>query len=192
MMRCTQCQDLMDDYIRGSLTDSLNKKMADHIADCNYCTKEFESLKSLTSLLKQEPEMTVSEYELADFLPGVWQKIEGERKISLRNLIFKLVPALAVAMILAFIIIKPSVDITVYQAESLIEEEIYTESGYFAFINLIFANEDPVVLDLIESELYQGSYSLFRDNYDEYLENLSDEDLKHFEEELNILLITKG
>lgn len=191
-MRCTQCQDLMDDYIRGFLDDNLNKKMANHMADCNDCTRELESLKSLILLLKREPEKAVFESKLADFLPGVWKKIEGQRKISLRNLIFKLVPALAVALILAFIIIKPSVDNIFYKAESLIEEDIYTEDNYFEFINVIFADEDPEVLDLIENELYTNSYVPSEDSYIKYLETLSDEDLKLFEEKLNKLLNTKG
>lgn len=191
-MRCARCRDLMDDYIRGFLDDSMNEEMAEHINKCSECTKEFESLKSLISLLKQEPEIAVSRGELDNFLPEVWQKIEGERRISLKGLIFKLVPALAVATVLAFIFIKPSVDVANYRAENLVEDDIYTENGYYTLIDLIFADEDPQVLNLIETELYQGSYSPIGDDYDEYLENLSDEDLKHFEEELNKLLITKG
>ena len=120
-MRCVQCRDLIDDYIRGFLDDNLNKKMANHIADCNDCAREFESLKSLISLLEREPEMAVSESKLSDFLPGVWQKIEGQKKISLRNLIFKLVPAMAIALILAFIITKPSVDNVFHKAGNLVE-----------------------------------------------------------------------
>ncbi|OQX91839.1 MAG: hypothetical protein B6D58_06085 [candidate division Zixibacteria bacterium 4484_95] len=191
-MRCSRCRDLMDDYIRGFLDDNLNEEMAGHIAKCNDCVKEFESLKGLISFLKQEPKTAVSRGELDDFLPGVWQKIESERRFSLQGLVFKLVPALIVATVLAFIFIKPSIDVANYRVESIVEKDIYTENSYYMLIDLIFADEDPELLNLIENELYQGFYSFFGNDYDEYIENLSDEDLERFEEKLNKLLITKG
>jgi len=191
-MKCTKCKDLLDDYIRGWLDQQLTGEITDHLAICDSCAADYESHKSLLSVLESEPVLVIEKEELVDFVPGVWQKIEKQKRIPVTGWLFKLVPSLMVAAMLSFFILKPPVYNTPGVVENLDEDEIYSETGYNALLSMIFSDEESEVLDLIENELYANGYIFSDESYRQYFEGLDEEGYKLLENKLNELLDTAG
>ena len=90
-------------------------------------------------------------------------------------------------MILSLIILYPKVEITNQWSEEPTENEIYTENGYYALISMVFSDEEPEELNIIENELYSDDNIYFDGDYAQYLEGLSDEELDMVEKKLNKL-----
>jgi len=191
-MKCAKCKDLLDDYIRGWLDQQLADEMADHLAVCSDCAAGYESHKSLLSVLGAEPELVIEKAELADFIPGIWEKIEKEDRIPVTGWLFKLVPALMIAVALSFFILKPPVGDTPDMVESLVEDEIYSEISYNALVDIMFSDIESEALELIENELYTNGYIFSDENYRQYFEGLDEEGFELLENKLNELLNTVG
>jgi len=208
-MRCSDCREWLDDYARHLLSPAQAEKMAAHLAECPACTDDYESLKSLLVVLQAEPEQRIDQAELADFLPNVWEKIDNGVTKSYKGWLYKLVPSLAAAAILAFIIFKPAIQtMTDYQVNrgeitdysennyyssvnlSYSDDEIYTESNYYAIIKQLLANNTTEILDTLESEL-DYEITMFSD-YQYTLDDLSDEALEYMNEKLNKLYNSEG
>ncbi len=191
-MKCAKCRDLLDDYIRGWLDQQHAREMADHLAVCSDCAAGYESHKSLLSVLGAEPELVIEKAELADFVPGIWEKIEKENRIPLTGWLFKIVPALMIAGALSFFILKPPVDDIPDMVESLVEDEIYSEASYNTLVYIMFSDVEPEALELIENELYANGYIFSDEGYRQYFEELDEEAYKLLENKLNELLDTAG
>ncbi|MCD6161116.1 MAG: zf-HC2 domain-containing protein [candidate division Zixibacteria bacterium] len=190
-MKCSKCRDLLDDYIRGWLDISRAKEIDNHLAVCRECAAEYESHKDLLSILESEPELVIESSELADFVPGIWQKIEKNRKIPLSGWLFKLVPSLATALLLSFFILKPPVDISINWGSYQEDTETYSDSDYFTLLGSLLSEKDVETLALFENELYFEN-QLYSNNYLSYFELLSDEELELFENKLSKLFNDAG
>jgi hypothetical protein len=202
-MKCTEFHDRLDDYIRGLLSPDMADQVSAHLDKCPACAEEYRSHKSLLTLLESEPEMRIDSNELADFLPGVWNKIENTRRKPSKGWLYKLVPALAAAALLAFIMLKPTIETPVQIADTGEQEitidtdyydelgykytdtDIYSESNYESLISLLFADYSSETLESIESELSYET-SMFSD-YGYSLDNLSNETIELMDEKLNEL-----
>ena len=191
-MNCSKYRNFMDDYMRGLLDQSLCAQIEDHLTVCSSCNAEYESHKSLLAFLEKEPASTIEKDKLADFLPGVWEKIGKQSPRNIKNLIWKLAPTLVTAVILAFLILKPPVNVVPESGNNQYEESLYSESGYYNLISVIFEDEDLEMFDAIESELYSENY-LYEDNYYWFnIEGLNDEEYNLLEEKLDELINAAG
>ncbi|MCP4582350.1 MAG: hypothetical protein GY839_12110 [candidate division Zixibacteria bacterium] len=203
-MRCSEIHDRLDDHIRDLLSPDVADKVTAHLADCPACAEEYESHKRLLTLLEAEPDLSNDKAELADFLPGVWDKIENGRTKSYKGWLYKLAPSLAAAALLAFIIFKPAIETTpvqivdagkqeIYVDSSYYDQsdylytddEIYSESNYQTLIGLLFSDYGAETIESYESELDYES-TMFSD-YGYSLDDLSDETLELMDERLNEL-----
>ena len=208
-MRCSECRDRLDDYARNLLSPGQAGKMAAHLAECSTCTEEYDSLKSLLVFLRSEPEQRIDQAELADFLPDVWEKIEKGKASHWKGWLYKFVTPIAAAIILALVVFRPAIrTMTDYHLNTgettnyvetdyyspanypYSDDEVYTESNYYAIIKQLFANNAAEILDTLENELNYET-TMFSD-YGHSLDDLSDETLELMSEKLNKLYNNEG
>lgn len=190
-MKCHEFGDNLDDFVRGLLDEETAGKMRAHLETCVSCAGECELHQKLLDVLRDEPALVVSPQELADFVPGVWEKI-ALRRPSPGKRVLRYLPALAVAALLALLILKPvamnkeTPTIVVGTADdSTVMAETYQE-----LLSESFADDTPEILNMIETELYdEGSWP---QNFDEYLETLSQEGLEMLDKKLTELSASAG
>ncbi len=208
-MRCSECRDRLDDYARNKLSPDQAEKIAAHLTECATCTDEYESLKSLLTLLESEPEQQIDQAELADFLPDVWEKIESGKVSPWKGWLYKFATPIAAAILLALVVFKPAIrTMTDYQAStgdttnyiesdyypaadlSYSDDEVYSESNYYAILSLLFADKSTELIDTLESELdYE---TIMYSDYRYSLDDLNDEALNYMNEKLNKLYNNEG
>ena len=191
-MNCSKYRNFMDDYMRGLLDQSLCAQIEDHLTVCSSCNVEYESHKSLLEFLEKEPASTIEKDELADFLPGVWEKIGKQSPRNFKNLIWKFAPTLVTAVILAFLILKPPVNVIPESGNNQYAESQYSESSYYSLISELLDDDDLEAFDAIESELYSENYLYDISYYWSDIEGLSDDEYNLLEEKLDELTNTAG
>lgn len=206
-MRCQEFKDYLDDYCRGKLDQQLAKEFELHFAGCKTCAAEYQEHASLLSLMAREPELEIDPAELADFLPGVWEKIEATNKLSLTGWLKRLVPAAAAAALLIMAIFQPAINTVSLNIADLDNSDIgyslltsdyyyvdtdtiYTNDYYFDLLSSLFTDDDSETLDLAEEQL-SSDVGLFSENTFD-LSTLSDESLENLDRKLSELLNTAG
>ena len=55
-MNCSKCRELIDEYVLGSLANTLRHELEEHLASCRDCKRELEDAKALHEALKLQPE----------------------------------------------------------------------------------------------------------------------------------------
>jgi predicted anti-sigma-YlaC factor YlaD len=196
-MKCSQCAKLLDDYVRGKLTGETASEISEHIANCESCAKEYEVNQNLILFLKKEPESAIRENELADFLPGVWGKIETGKKRE-RSWIFRWAPIFATAAILAVLVfrsvsnvdnVKPRIglDSAALQNLSNVGDTVVTENDYLGIARTIFADKPLAELNAIESELTGDDGIFVEGTIIDDISIMDDASLTKLEEKLRII-----
>ena len=194
-MRCQEFNDYLDDYCRGSLGETQGREIDSHLTSCEQCTAAYLEHLQFLNLMAKEPEMVIDPAELADFLPGVWQKIDSRRKVSVRNWLFKLVPSLAAAALLAILVFQPGAKISNGYADFFSPTyfnpaSIYSDSTYYDLLGLMFSQENTEQLSIYDDEL-SNETGLFG-NSSISLDNLSDEGLEYIDNKLTELYNKAG
>jgi hypothetical protein len=190
-MKCKQCLDLLDEYARGQLAEELNGEMASHIAICDSCTIEYDAHQSLLALFESEPVPVIGQDELADFLPGVWSKME-KSKTKGRSWLYRGIPIFVTAAILAVLILRPTTNIktpigldsVALQNLSNVGDTAITESDYLGIVSSVFDAKQAEELDAIESELTTRSGFFVDGSVTDNISNLNSEDLQKLEAKL--------
>ena len=75
-MNCSKSRELIDEYVLGSLPNTLRHELEEHIASCKDCKREFEEVKALHEAMKLQPE-PVGDAE--------WEAIERKTLARLRT-----------------------------------------------------------------------------------------------------------
>jgi hypothetical protein len=176
---------MLDDYIRQDLSTAEAAAVADHIKSCPDCAAELASQKALMVILRNEPDLRVSGADLADFLPGVWQKIESRRRFSIRKRFLKFVPALVGAMIISVIFLRPLMNVSNYQTAATSDDSSSLQASYHELLDSFLGSRDSEYVDAIAAEVFSPSYTLSGDDLDYYLQQIDDEDVKIIEEKLD-------
>ena len=196
-MRCVEFKDLLDDYCRGHLDESQSGRMAEHLSLCEICAADYREHQELLSLLEHEPKLNIAPGTLDNFLPEVWASIEKQNKVRIRGWLYKLVPPLATAALLFFLMFRPSINTSSVGTDDLAylyayvgQDSVATDSTYYSLLDDVFGDEDEETLELMESVLYSDNV-LFSDSYLD-LENLSDEGLDKVNEQINELINKAG
>lgn len=183
---------MLDDFIRGKLSPADSAAVADHIKSCPDCAAETASQKALLAVLRFEPELRISGDDLADFLPGVWQKIDSRRRFSIRNRLLKFVPAVAAAVLISVVFLRPLIDISNYQAATENNDSSSLQASYHELLDSFLGSQDSEYVDAIAAEVFSPSYTLSSDDLDYYLRQIDDEDVKIIDEKLNKLIGKAG
>jgi len=55
-MNCSKSRELIDEYVLGSLVNTLRHELEEHVASCKDCKRELEEAKALHEALKLQPE----------------------------------------------------------------------------------------------------------------------------------------
>ena len=194
-MRCQEFNDYLDDYCRGSLGETQGREMDSHLASCDKCTAAYLEHLQFLNLMAKEPEMVIDPAELADFLPDVWQKIDNRRTVSVRDWLFKLVPSLAAAAILAIVVFSPGIknsngNTDIFSPTYTDPTSAYTDSTYYDLLGAMFGQENTESLSLYDDELSTQT-GLFG-NSSISLDNLSDEGLEYIDNKLTELYNKAG
>ena len=191
-MKCPAVRIMIDDFIRGKLSPADNAAVADHLKSCPDCAVELASHKALFEFLGSEPDPQISGDDLADFLPGVWQKIDSRRRFSIRKRLFKLVPAMAAAVLISVVFLRPLIDISNYQAATENNDSSSLQASYHELLDSFLGSQDSDYVDAIAAEVFSPSYTLSGDDLDYYLRQIDDEDVKIINEKLNKLIGKAG
>jgi len=191
-MKCARIRLMIDDHIKNNLSPSDAAAVDHHIRSCPECAAELASHEALLSLLHTEPDSQLSREDLADFLPGVWQKIESRRRASIRQRVFKFVPAVAAALIFSMIFLRPSLNVTDHQAGISDVDSSSLLASYNELLVTFLGSEDSEYVEAVAAEVFAPSYTLSGDDLDYYLQQIGDEDLKLIDEKLDQLLGKAG
>ncbi len=206
-MRCPDFRDHLDDYCRGKLDQDMVISMDSHIASCDSCAAEYNEHYSLISLLAKEPDPAIDPYELADFLPGVWEKIESKQRIPLTGWLKRFASAAVAVILFGLVIIRPPIyrpayTVAEYESSNLeysllssdyiypTGDTVYTEDTYSDILSNFFSDDDSDALDVYDEQLNSGG-GLFSENSID-ISTMSEESLEILDEKLQELLSNAG
>jgi hypothetical protein len=198
-MNCSQCREYLDDYVRGLLSSENHDVVSQHLKSCDECFNESESSAALLAVLAKEPVLVVDPRELADFMPGIWSKIEPVRK-PYRYWIGRLVPIFATAAVLSVLVFKPSRNYltvanqsTEYgQVGAATDSAQYNQSTYEGLLRNLLIDKNSQELDIYENELDDNSGILVNGSFETELYYLSDEGLQAIDKKLSELRGNEG
>jgi hypothetical protein len=199
-MNCLKCKEYLDDYTRGFLPQEDTEAVALHLDSCPDCHREYKSLSALFAVLEKEPDPVIDPSDLADFMPGIWSKIEPIREKASSYWVRRLVPVFSVAAILTALVFRPNVsslnvaeqssDYT--RAAALTDSIQYNQSTYQALIQSLFANDNAEELDEFENQINVNAGLLVSGSIETELNNLTDEGLKAIDKKLSEMRGSEG
>lgn len=179
-MDCKKIQAKLLEYLTGELSEAQHRSIALHLKDCPQCQKEFEELKRTVNLFDQLPNIELSFEQQHQFLLEVRSKLRRQAQTKPYPfwriwLLPRLVPALAAASILIFLItqLKPSDSKSMKLASEIFTSPNFSLSGEFV-LNYFEGNSNGTALNSALASLGQN----FIDEIEDYLINQQDiEDL---------------
>jgi len=205
-MRCAEFRDYLDDFCRWFLYGDIARQMESHVASCDSCAEKYQEHQELLTLLDKEPEQKIDPSELADFLPGVWAKIETRKKHTFRIKVLSLAPIAATAVFLFWLVFRPAVNtgyvnsdeylynyfnpLIAYDYMDTDKDLTYSDSTYYSLLADTFSDEDTQMLEILGDEFSDNPGFFMENSYG--LEDLSDENLDILNNKLNELTNTVG
>jgi hypothetical protein len=198
MINCSQTREILDQYIRGLLSSEKSNSVIQHLNSCSECFDESESLAALMSVLERETTPAIGADELADFMPGIWSKIEPATPE--KRWLGRLAPILASVAVLSVLVFRPSLNYLTVAEQSSQSEQIatvnesaqYNQSTYQGLLQSLFVDNNSEDLDKIENELDGNTGILVNGSFETELNYLSDEGLKAVDKKLGELRRNEG
>ena len=207
-MKCVVFRENLDDFCRGMLNREMAENMKSHLASCQLCAALHDEHASLLSLLAKEPETVIDPAELADFLPGVWDKIEADRKVTFKGWLRKFAPVAAAVMLFTLMIFRPGIETDGLSISELaydnyeyglLDSDQYLLSddtsevnqAYSDLLSGLFTDDDSETFELYENMLYGNNEGQFAAGVID-LSSFSEEGLEILDEKLEELLNTAG
>jgi hypothetical protein len=199
-MNCLNCKEYLDDYIRGFLSKGDHDLVASHLVSCPNCDEEYESLSALFAVLEKEPEPVINPRDLADFMPGIWNKIEPVKGKARNYWISRLVPIFSAAAIMTMLIFRPNVSSlkvadqsgNYTQVAAVTDSIQYNQNTYQALLQTLFSNDNTEVLDIFENEIDVNAGVLVSGSIETELNYLTDEGLEVIDKKLSEMRGSEG
>lgn len=160
-MKCKEIEKHLVSYYYGEFEPSKRLEINNHLEACGKCMSSWERLRALLDAIKvKEPEMPESFWQ--DYRNKVYKKIEGKKSFSPVNL-FKprLVPAVAMVMILLFTVIGGLILYESKQEDAFISKnyelisdlELFEDFEILQYFEEIEASEDKQIVNIEEQEI---------------------------------------
>jgi hypothetical protein len=199
-MICAECLEFLDDYIDGVLDEKARLEIENHLDACKECADEYQASIKLFAAFKDDPVANLSENELSDFLPGVWEKIDSGKKPN-QKWIFSWGPSLAAAAVLALLILKPvsnikwdtNLDNSQTDSVNYYSDTTFNENDYLGIVRTVFSGQKADELDAMESELSSHNIGvLVSGTISDDITSMGEEDLKKLDDKLREISKNSG
>jgi len=81
---CSRCRTELSAYLDGELEKEFHQEVHSHLGNCELCSKELETLKSLGAFLSGG--MTISEQDMPDIWSGIQESLPGVCEVMREDL----------------------------------------------------------------------------------------------------------